>query len=318
MTKNVTINSKPYDKGYKQLFQNKKNFLDFIQKYIALDWMMHLTEEDIEAVDKEFVSPEFDSFESDIIYKIRLDSEEIYPYILQEMQSKNDFTMPFRLLNYILNLWLEEFDNTAAEERVRKDYALPAIIPVVLYNGRNAWTAKQHFKEVIAKSELFNGYVVDFQYILVDLKRLEEDFILKSNTVIDNVFLLDKSKNMTEMEQHFKELHPRFQILTPNEQSQVASWIRNVASIYIGKQAAEQYINQYKKGSDGMKTGLEMIIDEEIENAWNAGWNEAWNEAKQETILVQKIFKLYIKGMSVEDISKECNLPEAEVKKILE
>ena len=311
MTANSTKDSKPYDKGYKQLFQNKKNFLDFIQKYIALDWMMHLTEEDIEAVDKEFVSPEFDSFESDIIYKIRLDSEEIYLYILQEMQSKNDFTMPFRLLNYILNLWLEEFDNTSVEERVRKDYALPAIIPVVLYNGRNAWTAKQHFKEVIAKSELFNGYVVDFQYILVDLKRLEEDFILKSNTVIDNVFLLDKSKNMAEMEQHFEELHPRFQTLTPNEQSQVASWIRNVASIYIGKQAAEQYINQYKKGSDGMKTGLEMIIDEEIENAWN--------KAKQETtILVQKVFKLHIKGMSVEDISKECNLPEEEVKKILE
>ena len=152
---------------------------------------------------------------------------------------------------------------------------------------------------------------MDFQYILVDLKRLEEDFILESNTVIDNVFLLDKSKNMAEMEQHFEELHPRFQILTPNEQSQVASWIRNVASIYIGKQAAEQYINQYKKGSDGMKTGLEMIIDEEIENAWN--------KAKQETtILVQKIFKLHIKGMSVEDISKECNLPEEEVKKILE
>ena len=60
-----------------------------------------------------------------------------------------------------------------------------------------------------------------------------------------------------------------------------------------------------------MKTGLEMIIDEEIENARNA--------AKQEiTILVKKIFKLHIKGMSVEDISKECNLPEEKVRKILE
>lgn len=60
-----------------------------------------------------------------------------------------------------------------------------------------------------------------------------------------------------------------------------------------------------------MKTGLEMIIDEEIENARNA--------AKQEiTILVKKIFKLHIKGMSVEDISKECNLSEEEVRKILE
>ena len=67
-----------------------------------------------------------------------------------------------------------------------------------------------------------------------------------------------------------------------------------------------------------MKTGLEMIIDEEIEKARNEGWNAGWNEAKQETILVKKIFKLHIKGMSVEDISKECNLPEEKVRKILE
>ena len=68
-----------------------------------------------------------------------------------------------------------------------------------------------------------------------------------------------------------------------------------------------------------MKTGLEMIIDEEIEKARNEGWNAGWNAAKQEiTILVKKIFKLHIKGMSVEDISKECNLPEEKVRKILE
>ena len=30
----------PHDKGYKRIFSIKKNFLDFIKKYIGFDWMM--------------------------------------------------------------------------------------------------------------------------------------------------------------------------------------------------------------------------------------------------------------------------------------
>ncbi len=32
----------PHDKGYKRIFSVKKNFLDFIKKYISLDWMISL------------------------------------------------------------------------------------------------------------------------------------------------------------------------------------------------------------------------------------------------------------------------------------
>ena len=64
-----------------------------------------------------------------------------------------------------------------------------------------------------------------------------------------------------------------------------------------------------------MKTGLEMIIDEEIENARNKAWNACWNEA---ITLIPKVIKLRAQGMPIEDISQECNLPEEEVKKILE
>ena len=44
----------PHDKGYKRIFSIKKNFLDFIKKYIAFDWMMELTEKDLELIDTIF------------------------------------------------------------------------------------------------------------------------------------------------------------------------------------------------------------------------------------------------------------------------
>lgn len=36
----------PHDKGYKRIFSIKKNYLDFIKKYIGFDWMIELTEKD--------------------------------------------------------------------------------------------------------------------------------------------------------------------------------------------------------------------------------------------------------------------------------
>ena len=49
-TQNKQIQKKetdnPHDKGYKRIFSIKKNYLDFIKKYIGFDWMIELTEKD--------------------------------------------------------------------------------------------------------------------------------------------------------------------------------------------------------------------------------------------------------------------------------
>ena len=37
----------PHDKGYKRIFSVKKNFLDFIKKYVGFDWMQDLLEKTI-------------------------------------------------------------------------------------------------------------------------------------------------------------------------------------------------------------------------------------------------------------------------------
>ena len=68
----------PYDKGYKRIFSIKKNFLDFIKKYISLDWMMDLTEKDLELINKEFITVQFDTYESDLIYKVNTKQGSIY------------------------------------------------------------------------------------------------------------------------------------------------------------------------------------------------------------------------------------------------
>ena len=169
----------PHDKGYKRIFSIKKHFLHFIKKYIALEWMMELEEKDLELIDKEFITDQFDTYESDLVYKVYTKESVIYLFFLLELQSYNDFTMPFRLLVYMTAIWLDHFKNCDKHKRSQKGYRLPAIMPIVLHNSERNWTASCKFSQMISNAELFGKYVVDFEHALVSVNTLRNRHEIK-------------------------------------------------------------------------------------------------------------------------------------------
>ena len=57
---------------------------------------------------------------------------EIY-FILLELQSKVDNMMPYRILEYMVEIWRKDRKNNKNKE-------LPLIVPCVLYTGKSKWT----------------------------------------------------------------------------------------------------------------------------------------------------------------------------------
>ena len=219
---NLTVDN-PHDKGYKRIFSIKKNFLDFIKKYIAFDWMMELTEKDLVLIDKEFITDQFDTYESDLVYKVNTKKGSVYLFFLLELQSYNDFTMPFRLLVYITAILLDYFKNCDKVARRKQAFRLPAVIPIVLHNGERSWTASRHFKEMIDKAELFGNYIIDFEYVLVSIKNLDISKIRQSNTLVDNIFLADKKRTREEWTENMSELLQRIREM---ETEDLNEWIK--------------------------------------------------------------------------------------------
>ncbi len=242
--KNHTDNA--HDKGYKRIFSIKKNFLDFIKKYIALDWMMPLEEKDLELIDKEFITDQFDTYESDLVYKVYTTKGVIYLFFLFELQSYNDFTMPFRLLVYMTAIWLDYFKNCDKNERSRKDYRLPTIMPIVLYNGERSWTAPCRFSQMIDQAELFGKYVVDFEYALVSVNKLTESEISNSNTLIDNIFLADRKRTRQEWTDGIAGLMHRIRTMDTNDLNEWITWFSNVIRKLNEKERGE-WIEQLRK-----------------------------------------------------------------------
>ena len=75
-----------YDNAYKYLFSNKRIFFQLVTSFVKEDFVTEITLDNIELLDKSFVSDEFLARESDIIYRIKLKDSEVYIYFLLEFQ----------------------------------------------------------------------------------------------------------------------------------------------------------------------------------------------------------------------------------------
>ena len=232
---------------------------------------MNTQDKDLELIDKEFITDQFDTYESDLVYKVYTKNGIIYLFFLLELQSYNDFSMPFRLLVYMTAIWIDYFKNCDKNERRRKDYRLPAIMPIVLHNGEQNWTASCSFCQMIDHAELFGKYVVDFEYALVSVNKLTESEIIDSNTLIDNIFLADKKRTRQEWTDGITELMHRIRAMDINDLNEWITWFSNVIRELNGKERGE-LIEQLKKGDEkGMCSSFERLLNKEKAEGWTQG-----------------------------------------------
>ena len=285
-TKNENSQNKqtdnPHDKGYKRIFSIKKHFLHFIKKYIALEWMMELEEEDLELIDKEYITDQFDTYESDLVYKVHTKEGAVYLFFLLELQSYNDFTMSFRLLIYMTAIWLDHFKNCDKNKRSKKGYRLPAIMPIVLHNSERNWTASCRFSQMINNAQLFGKYVVDFEYALVSVNTLTESKISNSNTLIDNIFLADRKRTRQEWTDGIAELMHRIRAMDTDDLNEWITWFSNVIR-KLNEDERGELITQIKEGDEkDMCSSFERLLNKEKADGRAEGWKDGREKGKAE------------------------------------
>ena len=224
---------------------------------------MDLTEKDLELINKEFITVQFDTYESDLIYKVNTKEGSIYLFFLLELQSYNDFTMPFRLLVYMIAIWMDYFKNCDKNARKQKDFRLPAIMPIVLHNGEKNWTASCSFKEIIDHADVFGKYVVDFKYELVSVNKLDVSKIKESNTLIDNIFLADKKRTRKEWIDGIPELIHRIRLMNKDDFNEWTTWFFNVIK-KLNEEERSKLIEQLIEGDEkDMCSSFEMLLNKE-------------------------------------------------------
>ena len=246
---------KPHDKGYKKDLKNPKEFLHFLKKYIGADWTKNLKESQLRLCDKEFIDKDYEGREADLVYEITGENgEKIYAFILQELQSTVDYTMIFRIVLYIISTLLRYFLTVEKNVREREDFRLPSMIPIVFYNGEKPWSAVQTLREYQQDGVRFGEYILNLRYYLVELSQLDEEYILSTNTVIDNIMYCDKFRRKVELINAVHRAYERVRSLSAQEQESFDDWVRYILLSICGDNttAVEEIMKFAKKGEDDM------------------------------------------------------------------
>ena len=164
----------------------------------------------------------------------------------------------------------------------KKDFMLPAIIPIVAYNGADKWHVPTHFKEKIKEYERFGTTLLDFEYILLDVNQYNKEELVEKQSIASafhfsirpedrcrRIHETDCNNNRSFFKAHIK------------EELELKNWIRNTLQEEVARQTIE-ILNTNKKEVNGMVANITKPFEEMKEAAKFKGLQEGKQEGLQQ------------------------------------
>lgn len=310
---------KTSDRGWRYLLSNKEAFLQFAQGFINAPWVKELNNANINLIDKSFVSHSMKERESDLLYHIQLEDKNILFYLLLELQSTKDQQIPYRLLQYMVNAW-DYF--IRQEKNQSSNFNLPAIIPCVFYNGKSPWNIPTNFRHLMPNSELFAPYIVDFEYLLVDINHYNDQQLLEMTNLIGATCYIDKTEDIHALYHRLHSLLQTLKRLPERETMLFVAWLKHIAASRTDGQQYDKInriLSEFKE-VDTMMSNLGRVLSEGYAEARREGHMEGKQEGRQEgyeegalKIKLEIASKLLAKGQSFATIRDICNLDHEEL-----
>ena len=269
-----------------------------------------MDEASLELVNKSFILQDFQDKEADIVYRAKLKDRDVIFYVLLELQSTVDFLIPYRLLLYMNEIWRSIFKDVPIKEAERKEFRLPAIIPIVLYNGKAPWTVPLSLKETLDSYQLFGEYLVDFRYFLINVHGYSEEELLELSNLISVVFMLDRVEELEEIVDCFYRAVSVIKKLTPEEFKLLKSWSKFILARDLPEEGREEIVHILDESQpeevDKMISNVERVIKKSMEDAEKQGMEKGMEKVARQMLSegedIEKIIRYT--GLNKEDIEK--------------
>jgi predicted transposase YdaD len=217
-----------HDLVYRRIFNRPQIMEEILRKFASGPWAERLDFSTLAPVPADFVSRYLKKYEGDLIWHVRYGPEEgewFFIFVLMELQSTVQRFMALRLAGYVMQLCevLLAHGNYLPQRRPKR--LLPPVLPVVLYNGEEPWTAPLLLSEFFQEVEGF--HLPEFEYIVLDVNNYEPEELRPMDTVTSGVFLLERSKDLEELLEVLDELEKI--VKDPNLAYDIASLVGDLA-----------------------------------------------------------------------------------------
>ena len=166
------------DPNYKRIFSFPRMVEDLLRGFLPGQWLAELDFSTLDKLPAEYVSDELLQRHGDCVWRVRRRGEWLYLLVLLEFQSTDEPRMALRILAYTSLLYQELVRNDALDAGGR----LPAVLPIVLYNGEARWRAALEVGELIAPvGPELAPYQPSQRYIVVDERHVGAEDLPASN-----------------------------------------------------------------------------------------------------------------------------------------
>ena len=297
-----------HDKIMKKILSNKKEAVKFINRTVNLQ--NKVTPESIEIYNKEYITDSLEIRQADVIYKLKNNNI----FFLIEHQSKVDYSIPYRILEYKTEILKYNVDK---ERMKQKDYKMPLIIAIVLYTGKESWKVKQEFLQVQEECSTYlkEKLGISSFYILEDINKISEEELLKSNNFLEKIFLLEKSKSKEDLKENFIKI---IQKLKREEQEgkitkeDKEEFEEDIIKILVPKIGQEEIKEQIEKSREGVEGKMELAVTRMIAKENQAIRVKSKREGKIEGMtqksmeIAKKLFEIHMtaEGLTEKAVAK--------------
>lgn len=291
-----------HDKIFRTVLDRKSDAIVLINK--ALNTQLEV--QDIEKYNSSFINKVFQNREADIVYKIKDRSI----FILIEHQTKVDYLMPYRILEYEVAIMQSAID---LDKIKNKESKIPLVISIVLYTGNKKWNAKKYLEENQEKiEEIENGLG---NYNLIDINELTEKELLEDNSFISKMMLIEKSKNTENIVEILEKI---VKITKEEDKDTLRRTISIILEEKIGITKAKELIEKME-GDEGNMLAVVDMIRRENQMYIEIGKKEGKKEGEKQGELKEKIkivTKMIKEKFSVDMIQKITGVNKEEIEKI--
>ena len=267
-----------HDKLAKSILKDEKEMAQFINDFLEPNKKIESTK--LEKYTNSYITKKYKSKEADIVYKLK--DEEIF--FLVEHQSKIDNTMPYRILNYCIDIMQE----WSKKQKIKKETKYPIIVPIIIYTGIEKWRIPKNFKEKQISSCVFENYKIDLEYNLIEINKISTKFLLKKRSLFGYGMILEKSKNKKELKENLELVIKN--IRKKEQLEQIENIVLFLLNDSLEEGAEEELLDKIeikiKKGEKNMSSLYERLVNENrqmIRKGKKEGKLEGIQEGKLET-----------------------------------
>ena len=177
----------PHDKAIKNILSDKQEAAILINQVLELEGTATIKAEEIAEYKTDFITKDYFNREIDIIYQ---DLTQKNVFYLIEHQSKVDYRMSMRLIEY----YNEVMKNTYKNREPSKKYEMPVIIPIIVYSGEGKWNAKTRLRK---ETLPIRGIVpLDLgSYKVFDVNNYSDEELIKKPGILTKILSLEIARD---------------------------------------------------------------------------------------------------------------------------